>query len=354
MLLSAKLINPDLCPSCLVERHIKEVHECQTGIKNRGGIFGSKQKALDEREAGDGKTDSQAKRHRAWSRKWRVVKIQACRDIDMLESILEELDEEDEGDLEEMATVRARIMTQAALSQWNTEAENLTKMPGMHEETWPENIPLPEGDDIDLAPQDIAISPSEITPSLDTTLTEMEDAVTRMLQRMDIEEEAHLRQSIYHLNLQAFPRPPRLVMPIRPILRPWPVITPRPSTQRSSKSIRFSDVATIAANPSSPTLLHQPHNAHTSADMKRQSKQFHRVHPNYKPSTWSSLEGLEKIETSWFNLDEETAPEELEGKGGDEERGDESVELKVEATKKGIQEEVQESEEEGRYSGVRF
>ena len=88
--------------------------------------------------------------------------------------------------------------------------------------------------------------------------------------------------------------------------------------------------------------------------MKRQSKQFHRVHPNYKPSTWSSLEGLEKIETSWFNLDEETAPEELEGKGGDEERGDESVELKVEATKKGIQEEVQESEEEGRYSGVRF
>jgi hypothetical protein len=129
LLPSAELFNPDLCPPCLIDRHIKEIRECQVGITNRGGIFGSKQKLLDEREEHGAKKDQQTKRHRAWIRKWRTIKIQTWRDIEMLQGILENLSKKNEDGIDEVTAESVRNLTQSASTRWETDCEILMEVP---------------------------------------------------------------------------------------------------------------------------------------------------------------------------------------------------------------------------------
>jgi hypothetical protein len=373
-LLSEKLINPKLCPTCLINRHIKQIQECQVGIHSRGGIFESKEKVFEEREASGGREDQQGKRHRAWMRKWRCVKIVAYKDIEMLEDIVEELVSVNKTGPDKVAVDIAKSLVQTALTRWESKGEGLMEVPGVkcmgdkvqldgdiselndsrgntqinqsvrtssgtvvqqdmslllgrkisqtgncegqstkgtlasigdrnkHEATDAEDIPLPEGDDTDLAHGTQA-------PSLENTTTEM-------LQQADVDSEGHLRQAFQRIFSHAPPKRPLPSTPCRPIIRRRSL---RHSALRSSsKSIRFSDFVIITADPSSPSPSQQPHNVHTAANKKREPRHFHRVHPSYVPSTWSSPEGCEKVQTSWFgedwnDMDEAALETDIEG-----------------------------------------
>jgi hypothetical protein len=250
-----------------------------------------------------------------------MVKIDAWKDIEMLKDILTELDKGYQDGSDKVATDIARNLTQSALARWESEADSLMEMPGV-EDICPETVPLPDSDEMDLEPKGPTIPLSDSPPSPDATLLEMEATITRMMQRMDVEEEAHLRSAVDRLTLRTFSSTPHPSTPTRCILRPYPPLTSRLSIPRSSsRSIRFSDVATITSDPSSPTPLQQPHNIHTSADMKRHRNLFNRFHASYMPNTWSSPEGFEKVETSWFNKDLETILSELEDTNSGEEGG---------------------------------
>lgn len=133
--LRANLANVRICPPCLVDQHIAAIKDVQKGLKTRGGIFKSKQKVYDELEV-DPNAQQQAKRHRAWIRKWRFEKIEVERLVMEWEGLLEHHKVSIDGSVNAEAAAatgmdsRGLEMVEAALKKWNDVKESLAKVPG--------------------------------------------------------------------------------------------------------------------------------------------------------------------------------------------------------------------------------
>ncbi|KAF2676946.1 hypothetical protein K458DRAFT_436895 [Lentithecium fluviatile CBS 122367] len=309
-LLRANLDNSDICPSCLIERRIKKISEFQTGMTLRGGIFESKQRVFEEKAADEG-ADQQAKRHRAYLRMWRTAKIEALKDVEMLESVIEALGTVDRPDIDESEIEIAKDLTQTALSRWENEKDSMAKMPGVR----------CEGDDTTRGDHDEA---RELEGSANTiTVGEENSQHGQQLSSSSDDEPAP------QTDPEDIPLPEdddedlaneasrSLSLPSTPARS---IIRDRSSSSTlSAKKIRINDLATIVADSTSPAVSpspsQEPHNAHTIANLKRKPFQFHRNHGKYVPGTWSSLQGYKKQQTSWFSESWES----MEGEDQDEE-----------------------------------
>ncbi|KAF2246913.1 hypothetical protein BU26DRAFT_507437 [Trematosphaeria pertusa] len=285
--LQSKLPNPNLCPPCLINRHIKEIRDTQQGIETRGGILASKKKAIDEKEA-SGKKDVQAKRHRAWMRKWRSVKIQAWEDVEMLEGLLkEEQVIEEEGE-----ELDWRNMVQEALDLWEGAREDMTVVPGV-----PGVLPTEDEQD---------------------NRSDADD---------DDGNDAEARQDVGYSDQEKEPQDIPLPATSDDDLAEPEERTPSRRTHRPLKPVRFHDVATVH-DSTSPIHTEQPHSPHTFADspLHRSRDNFYRPSRKYKPHIWSSPKGHEKVQTSWFFQSWEAVERAGQGFEEEEEEEDEDEE----------------------------
>ncbi|KAF2707250.1 hypothetical protein K504DRAFT_492762 [Pleomassaria siparia CBS 279.74] len=121
--LQAHLSEPTICPSCQLQRFIKDIRDTQKGIDRRGGIFASRERVREEANVGfDGEIGTQAKRHRAWMRLWRQTKIKVVELVSQLEDIIKTWTHDEE--------VLGIEMVKEGLKLWREVEEEMAIVPG--------------------------------------------------------------------------------------------------------------------------------------------------------------------------------------------------------------------------------
>lgn len=328
---------------------MNEIRDCQAGIARRGGIFRSKEKIREEREAGRNNKDQQFKRHRAWLRKWRSAKATAWRDIERFEHILTRL--ESEPDV--LETQQAKDMIRLALAKWERGVDRLTVIPGVKcidsedgdtddedaddddtvaakspdnkaiiknpapHVTVPYTFPMPpsythqHSNQPDRPPPKNTFASNHGAPIPDTTSPESiplpESDDTDIAQEITPTSPPPQNSTL----LAAPHESPLRRLPKSPSTPSKPALLPRSSTPKTPRFAEIARIAVDAADESPPAVIEQPHNAHTTAERSRHAHKFHRTKSFYCPGEWSSPVGYKKVDTSspgeetaWWGEDE--------------------------------------------------
>lgn len=313
-----------LCPSCVMNHHVAEIKSTQNGLQRRGGIFASKEKALQEGQI-------QCKRHRAWTRKWRLAKIQCAKDLEFLESL--------RNSNPEMVGAEG---IEAALDIWDHAKEECSRVPGCgYLEDVDAEITAEvlngcghDTDDTESPSNDStverSIDASEITGACfdETIFYEMDALASRLEQSLRLNSST-LVDGQTPQAVQQSPEDPNLSctisiaraqsQPLNPPLQST-AYSPRsvlkraslphqPAKPRTTNRILVSESVTIMPCPTLDSYTNQPpespqsHNTYTDAHHHRVPSAYHRRSASYEPATWTSPIGYEKINASHWRTD---------------------------------------------------
>lgn len=362
--LDTKLVHTGFCPPCLINDQISEIRVVQAGIQNRGGIFASKgQYGLDRKWMShkDWSTkwrlikiqcahhittlERLRKDHPEQAEEWGITqalevweqmqeecsRVPGCKYIldRMLADentvstpavkqqksappTLEELQEMWANDREWRVVKSKRKVRKARFTNSNDvdepalepNADNAPSTASKPHEIRDTSAPDGIGETDESVLKEVESVKHRKDEALEVGNWNLFDAIS------DVEGRAMRKDTTLDSSASPSPGPSAAEggsKSCSPAAKPTPLSAPRDTAcaPRSRLRVTFSDTTTVLSHHSFsledlPSPTQQPHNPHTTAEQSRPQYSFHRTHSGYKPSTWSSNSGLEKLNTSCY------------------------------------------------------
>ncbi|KAJ4316213.1 hypothetical protein N0V94_005561 [Neodidymelliopsis sp. IMI 364377] len=358
------------CPSCLIRHYIYDITELQAALERRGGIFVSRDAALNERLGYGREKDL----HKDLMRRWRIAKIGLHRQLSQLEALQEE----------GARKARWSIQLEKAFELWQEVEIECSRVPGYRDvevdsghdteeavklqvnrehdpdlrEVHATSSPTDQQEDVDMGVASIEDTDCATSDFDEPTLLGMEGVTLRpkpkvywdrsnpydLLRDMDTDEEEpspsspsedgrSLPQSLdITPNLPTTnsdttsPTPPakrRRISDPNPHVSIHPLVTTILSPSLSPSPSPF-DPPLSSPLPRQPPTHHHPHPLHTTAETARKRITFWRRAKAYVPFMWAVSGERELLDTSFYRMSWEEY-EKLEGRNEDENHCEEQM-----------------------------
>ncbi|CAO2658087.1 Nn.00g073470.m01.CDS01 [Neocucurbitaria sp. VM-36] len=328
-----------ICPPCLFKYYVAEIKCVQSGLQERGGIFASKTKPPNTPSG-----SSRCISHQEWKRRWIVVKGSVNNDVQHLRKLRDKY-----PDLAE------RCGIDIALKIWEDAQEMCCRVPGykyVEDEKSDDDVEKQSRGKVSI-PKVSNLNTFDVHSIKDVEENQLgvadnQDGRTEIAEHPTFSSEAEASQLVFDEYLSTPNLAVREPSTLSPTSTPRSILkcgirTPRNTTPQTPRSIAFKPLVTVhsqqgtATNNSTVSVL-QPHNEHTDAEHHHRQAIYDRTTSSYKPGTWVSLEGYEKLDTSRYLLAWSIYEQEIYGIDGAKGVASEEKEERTEEEIEGVEE----------------